>query len=704
MEFARPILWNVPHWAELTLYALAALTVLSFLFGCVRRIGRWRFGQPEPGHQAILSRTGRFIRYGLLQWRLASDSFAVVMHLAIFWAMVVLFIGTALATVDQDVTHLFFDYQFLAGNVYRVYELALDVFGVVLLVGLGLAAYRRYVKRPPHQQIAAAIGANIDAFYLLAVLALIAVTGFLAEGLRIAQGMQLARVDPTAENIAWMQAAPWAPVGYLLGSVFATSTPTAISSAHQVVWWLHAVLALGFIVSIPFTKAFHLIASPLNTFFRNTADEDSLVPVVETGAARLTDFTWRQLLQVDACTLCGKCQEVCPLHIAGSKLSPAEVIQKLEHQLWIAKAGNGESLFANRLGGDGLALAPAELWACCTCRACEERCPVMVEHPRMIVDMRRALVNEGNVDEGLQDALQNLTRYGNSFGQSPRKRTQWAKDLPLALVDARREPVDWLWFVGDYASYHPSSARVSRLVALLLQDAGIDFGVLQHDERSAGNDVRRVGEEGLFEMLAEKNAAALAKAQFRRIFTTDPHTLHALKHEYRRFGLQELVQHYSQLFDDLIANGTFIIRHPLKGRAVYHDPCYLGRYNGVFDPPRRVVEATGMQLMELPRNRENSFCCGAGGGKIWMDDEPGLTERPAVLRIREALDVAGVTHFVVACPKDLGMFEDAVKTVGAEDRLKVVDLAELVFDAVRPNAQSQADEVNETKPAEKARR
>jgi len=259
---------------------------------------------------------------------------------------------------------------------------------------------------------------------------------------------------------------------------------------------------------------------------------------------------------------------------------------------------------------------------------------------------------------------------------------EFSGELPKMHKDAEKEPVETLWFLGDYAAYHPSSARVSRMVALVFQAMGLDFGCLLKSERSAGNDVRRAGEEGLFEMLAEQNVQALGKAQFRRIVTTDPHTYHTLKHDYRRFGLDKPVYHYSELLDEAIRQGRLSLKQKLEGTAVLHDACYLGRYNGIYDPPRRVLDALGLKRLEMPRSREHSFCCGAGGGKIWMGEDEAVKERPAVNRIREALAISGVTHFVVVCPKDLGMFEDAVKTVGQEDRLKVVDLGELVFEAI----------------------
>ena len=370
---------------------------------------------------------------------------------------------------------------------------------------------------------------------------------------------------------------------------------------------------------------------------------------------------------------------------SGAKLSPRKIVHDLKDYVLHEGLSLGRGTAAAGNGGRELIggiVEPEALWACSSCYACMDKCPVRNEHVPLIVEMRRKLVEQGKLDATLQETLLSLQRYGNSQGKSPRKRFEWAGDLPQPIKDAAKEPVETLWFLGDYAAYHPSSVRASRMVAQVFQHMGLDFGCLLKDERSAGNDVRRAGEEGLFEMLAEQNMKALQKAQFQRIVTTDPHTYHTLKHEYRRFGLSQPVCHYSEILDEAFRTGRLNAKRRLEGTAVVHDACYLGRYNGIYDPPRRVIDALGLNRLELPRSRQHSFCCGAGGGRIWMGEDEHVNERPAVNRIREALAMNGVTHFVVTCPKDLGMFEDAVKTVGAEKRLRVVDLGELVFEAI----------------------
>jgi Fe-S oxidoreductase len=327
-------------------------------------------------------------------------------------------------------------------------------------------------------------------------------------------------------------------------------------------------------------------------------------------------------------------------------------------------------------------ISTEELWACTTCRACVQVCPAFIDHMASLVDMRRYLVDQGQMEATLQTALANLGRYGNSFGQSERMRAKWTANLQPAVRDARKEAVEYLWFVGDYASYSPSLTDITRKTALVLQQAGVDFGILYDAERNAGTDVRRVGEEGIFEMLADKNRQAMLKCKFEAILSTDPHSYNTLKNEYSFNGSgPRTVLHYTELLDRLITSGQLKFSRKLDYKVTYHDPCYLGRYNGVFDAPRRVIRATGCELVEMPRHAEGALCCGAGGGRIWME-EKNVQERPSESRVREAAALNGVQVLAVACPKDVTMFRDAVKTTGTENRLVVRDLVELVHEAL----------------------
>ncbi len=505
----------------------------------------------------------------------------------------------------------------------RWMALALAGAGFIGLAALAVAAVRRYAFPPPRLE------QSPDAAVILALIGIVLVS--------------------------WLTG--W----------FARPRLPALAIA---MWWLHMATVLGFLAYLPYSKHLHLLASPFGVFF--SALQPGGMPAPSEGASRRQEFTWRQLFSGLACAECGRCDRACPAFQSGASLSPKMLMHQVKELV--------------RAPSDG-AFQPEGIWACTTCYACMSRCPVFNEHLPLVIELRRRLVSQGEIDARLQEALTNLGRYGNSFGQSPRNRAKWTQGLDFHIKDARKEPVEFLWFVGDYASYDPRLADATRAAARVFQAAGLDFGILYDGEQNAGNDVRRAGEEGLFEVLAEKNRKTLAKARFSAIVTTDPHSYHVLKHEYPAVNGGFRVWHAAELLDTLLRDGKLSLQQTPPGTATYHDPCYLGRYNGVYAQPRRILGELGVGFQEMPRNREHAWCCGAGGGKIWMEDLPpasGPRERPAESRLREAASLAGVDTLVVACPKDLVMFQDAAKTTGLADRIAVKDLMEVTEQAIAP--------------------
>ena len=380
-------------------------------------------------------------------------------------------------------------------------------------------------------------------------------------------------------------------------------------------------------------------------------------------------------LRLEDCLECGLCLSACPIAATNPAFVGPAALSAAGRLLEEPRGSDREDVIT-------WAGRPEGVWQCTTCMACVTACPVGIEHMPAIIGMRGTLVEKGDVDPLLAQTLENFARQGNSYGKSSRMRARWAKPLDFTIPDARKQAVEYLWFVGDFASFDERVQDDSRRLARILHDAGISFGLLYEGERNAGNDVRRIGEEGLFELLVEQNIATLDDAQFDAIFTTDPHSLNTLRNEYPQYGLDKPVYHYTELLAELLATGRIALSTPLSDtRVTYHDPCYLARYNQITDAPRRVIEATGAELIELPRNGTNTFCCGAGGGRIWMGENEDITERPSEQRIREAQTLGTLDYFLVSCPKDLAMYADAATTIGAE--FDVIELTALLEQALR---------------------
>jgi len=662
---------------QVTLLGLPGVGVLWFLtlvafgvFGwrCWQLIGLLRRGRYENRFDQPVRRTWHAVKNVLFQPRIFGEQSIGLPHFLIFWGFVVYVVCFNWALLRGLIPILPIPYPDSVGPA----AFFLDVFSVLVLISLGMAVARRLFYAPPHLHL------SFDANLILGLIGLLMLTMLFGPAFRlVAEGSR---------------GTPWAPYGSLLVPAFAGMNPPTANAWATGMWWLHMTVVLGFLVYLPYSKHLHLLASPFNVFFSGAVTRplgDLSIPGargdVASGASRWEELTWKQLLSGFSCAECGRCDRACPATTAGYPLEPQQIAQKIKHhmmQVGLAKAGSadGNGNGTPKLIGD--IITERELWACTTCMACMTRCAVWNEQIPLIVALRRHLVSEGAVERTVQDMLANLTRYGNSFGKSDRMRAKWVQSFGLKIKDARKEPVEYLWFVGDYASYDPRCEDVTRKTAKIFAQAGLDFGLLYEAERNAGNDVRRVGEEGLFEMLRDKNLQAFAKAQYRAIVTTDPHTFNTLKNEYPWNGNRVPVKHYTEVLDELLQAGRLTLKKKLTGRVTYHDPCYIGRYNGIYDPPRRVLRSLGLEIVEMPRTRDRSHCCGAGGGRIWMEDKEKIAERPAENRIREAAALGDVPTFVVACPKDIAMFRDAIKTTGTEGQIAVKDIAELVADAM----------------------
>jgi len=670
----RESFWNMPQpWTQILLYVALAVALGIFAYGLYRRVRLWKQGQPSLRFDHLGRRLWNVVKYVLAQIKVANEAYPGLMHIAIFAGFVILFIGTALIFINDDFFHLLFGVQYIRGGFYLFLETALDIFGLLLLLGLILALVRRYLIRPERLEN------RPDDAITLSLLTFLAVGGFVQEGLRVAM------------NPPWGTASF---IGQALGNLFAALGANSAGGivAYQILWWVHALAALGLIAIIPYTRLFHLVTNPLNAFFYPLTTAAAL-PVIEDieecellGSAQLAHLPQKRLLDYESCTRCGRCQDVCPAYLAGQPLSPRQLILDLD--AFMLQRGQAPLLGAQgkafpaeeELELPGGVIATETLWACTTCMACMERCPVLIDHIGTIVELRRYLsLCTGQMPASVRGALDKTQRAGNPYGTRG-GRMDWAEGLEVPLIGEVEDAEVLLW-VGCAGAYDPRNSKVVRAVATLLQQAGVKFGVLGDEEQCCGDWARRAGEEYLFQILTEANLETLKQYQFKTIVTACPHGFNTLLNEYRQFGGEFDVQHHSVYIAHLIASGRL---RPAKGwdqgTVAYHDPCYLGRYNNILQEPRQVLRAVpGLQVVEAAHRGRQGLCCGGGGGKMWMEEE--ADKRVNQVRLKE-IEATGAGAIGVACPYCLSMLDDAVKVKGLEEEIAVLDIAEIVAGAL----------------------
>jgi Fe-S oxidoreductase/nitrate reductase gamma subunit len=653
----RDTFWNVPGWAQVLLYVGGAIAIAIFAYGVWQRVQLWRGGLPENRFDRIPDRIKLVAKHVLGQARTLSQAYPGIMHATMFWGFLALFMGTVLATVDWDITLPLFGYKLLKGSFYLFYETVLDLFGLFFVIGLGMAVYRRFVQRP-HRLDPTARFANV-----LLLLFVINVTGFVLEACR------LAVVKPS-----W---GAWSPVGYALAQAMlgAGMSEGALRGTHFGVWLFHAVISLGFVAVVPYSYFVHLVTTPLNIFFSKLGPRGAIRPIENIeeaeslGISKLEEFSWKRRLDFDACVECGRCQAVCPAYLAGSALSPKRVIVKLKGHLH------------GQLPGPihGSLIQADELWACTTCMACVEECPVFIDIVDTIVDLRRYLaLSEGALPSTAPQSLQNIQRAGNPWGLPPAERLAWAEGLDVPILEPGKK-VEYLYWVGCSASYDKRNQAIARSVVKILKAARVSFGVLA-EERCHAEVGRRLGEEYLYQTVTQENIEAIKPYAFDKVITHCPHCFNTIKNEFPQFGGSYEVLHHSVVINELIASGRIRPTKRMEARLAFHDSCYLGRYNGIMEAPREVARAVpGLQVIDPPRNRERGLCCGGGGGHMWM--EVPAEKRVNLIRTEELLeqkpDVIGT-----ACPFCLAMIDLGRKVKGVEATVQVKDISELVAESL----------------------
>jgi len=653
----RDTFWNVPGWAQVGIYVGGLIAVAIFAYGFWQRIALWRGGRAENRFDRIPLRLRLVAVHALAQVRTLSQAYPGVMHATMFWGFLALFMGTVLATIDWDVTLPIFGYKLLKGSFYLFYETTLDLFGLFFVIGLGMAVWRRFVVRP-HRVDPTARFAGV-----LALLFVINVTGFVMEACRLA-----------VTRPSW---APWSPVGYGLGQAMlgVGMGEGALRATHVSVWLFHAAISLAFIALVPYSYFMHLFTTPLNIFFSKLTPRGELGKIENIeeaeslGISKLEEFSWKRRLDFDACVECGRCQAACPAYMAGTALSPKQIIVKLKRHMHGQLPGpiHGELIKAD------------ELWACTTCMACVQECPAFIDIVDTIVDLRRHLtLSEGALPSTAPQSLQNIQRAGNPWGLPAGERLAWAQGLDVPLLEPGKE-VEYLYWVGCSASYDKRNQAIARSVVAILKKAGVSFGVMQ-EERCHGEVARRLGEEYLYQTLQAENVEAINQYKFRKVITHCPHCFNTIKNEFPQFGGTYEVLHHSQVIAELIAAGRIKPIKRIEGTLAFHDSCYLGRYNGIMETPRQVARAVpGLTVVEPPRNRERGLCCGGGGGHMWM--EVPSKKRVNVIRTEELLET-GATIAGTACPFCLAMVDLGRKVKEAEERLAVKDVSELVAESL----------------------
>jgi Fe-S oxidoreductase/nitrate reductase gamma subunit len=668
-EPARVMFGNISYGWLVYIFAIAM--VAAFGWGCYRHYRLWRQGRPTLRLDRPWERVKVLFGHGFGHQRLIKDAYPGLMHLLIFSAFVVEFIGTSLIALQVDLGRVF-----LWGDFYLYYSLVLDAFGLLGIIGIAMAAERRYIRKPER------LTDTPDDGLALLILFIVFFTGFLVEGMRIG-------ATEMSQQPGW---AVWSPIG-LATAKLATGlgfTTETFLTLHRFWWWFHMVFIFGFLAYIPYSaKLFHMISAPINAFFSDLKPKGVLEPIADFeqaesfGAAKLQDFTWKQLLDLDACTACGRCQARCPAYNSGKPLSPKQVILDLRNYMHeLAKtpvAGTGgEGAESRAMVGE--VIQDETLWACTTCGACVQECPVMIEHIDTIVDMRRHLVmNEARMPETVEQTLRSMEQRAHPWRGTPYTRTSWMEGLEIPLL-AEKGSAEYVFWVGCTGALMDRNIKVTQAMAAILKAAGVDFAVLGEEEVCTGDPARRLGNEYLFQMLAQRNIETLQQYGVKKILTQCPHCFNTLLNEYPQFGGTFEVIHHTQFVEQLLREGKLKLTRPMTQTITYHDSCYLGRHNGIYQAPRDLLNRVpGVKTVEMEHNRERGLCCGAGGGHAWMDENS--PRKVNFMRTEEAVrakaDVIGS-----ACPFCIQMFEDGIRGVHAEESLAVQDLAEIVAKAL----------------------
>jgi len=678
----REVFWNAEHF-EGPLFALTAVALAIFAYGVYQRWQLWTaLGKAEMRSDSRGERIKLLLANGLLQIKTFRDLYPGVMHGLIFFGFFVLIFGAAFDATEFHIAEPL-GVPFLTGKFYLVFSFLMELFGLFVLVGVLLAMNRRYLTRPDRLGYQGKPDNTPDDAVVLLLIGGIIVTGFIIEALRI-----------HVTNPPWEI---WSFGGYALAKTFAGMDHDTARTSHKLMWWFHTFLSLGFIAYIPYSRLLHIITTPANQFMASLKPAGHLEPIRDFeeaesfGAGQLEDFTWKQIFDSDACTRCGRCQDGCPAYLSGKALSPKKMVQDVK-TYWLERApvaakakkaakGAGEGAVPDipapekTLTGEVVDLH--ELWACTNCMYCMEHCPSAIEHVPKIVNMRQyKVLTEADFAPELQLTYRNMENNSNPWGVGAHLRADWAKDMGIKTL-AEDADVEYLFYVGCSGSFDDRGKKVSMAFARILQTAGVRFGILGTEEGCCGDSAMRGGNEYLSQSLMQANIEVMNGYGVKKIICTCPHGYNTLKKDYPHFGGNYEVYHHTEIIANLIAAGKITLKKPVEGLHTYHDSCFLGRYNNLYDPPRTALSAVpGMKLAEMDRQLDKSFCCGAGGGRMWMEEHDG--ERINNMRTDQAIATQART-VAVACPFCLTMMTDGMKARAVEETMFTADVAEIVW-------------------------
>ncbi len=658
METTRELYWNIGHGAAVLipmyLFTFAALGLL--VRSGLQRLNIYKQGKPLNRTDQPAVRIGALLKNVLLQSRVLLVKGPGYAHGIFFWGFFLLFVGTILVALQADFTDLLFGVRFLDGDFYKFFSLALDLAGLAVIVMLAGLFVRRYLVRPK------GLESSRDDAIMHGLLFAILITGFVIEGARMAV-TELPH-DPAL--------AVWSPVGLIVAKLLAGMGEQSLRALHQALWWVHFFLVIGFICAIPFTKFRHIVTTAANYFLIDLGPKGALVTLdmegdaESFGAAHLKDLTWKDIFDTDACTKCKRCQDRCPAHNTDKPLSPMKVV----NQLGEVACTNPEANLIETVSKDAL-------WSCTTCRACQEICPAAIEHVGKVVDMRRNLVlMEGEFPgEEVMAAMDNTEVNGNPLGMAMASRGDWAEGLPVTRM-AEDSDVDILYFVGCYASFDKRNIKIATSFVKLCAAAGIKVGILGKEEKCCGEPMRKMGNEYLYQSMATENIETIRAYGVKKMITACPHCFNTLSKDYRDLGFDVETEHYTTFLNRLVEEGKLRFKTDAFD-CTYHDSCYIGRYNDLYQAPRALLAAAGGTIREMERNRAESFCCGAGGGRIMAEEKLG--SRISETRVKMAAET-GSGKLVSNCPFCLTMFEDGIKGAALENQLVPRDIAEILVE------------------------